>query len=150
MRPSEVRERVLADHVKLRERLDRIEGLARAAAGNGRSKPSGLREEAEGFLDRLAIHMGWEDLHLVPVLREADGWGDVRIERFAEEHREQRELLEYILRELHDRARPEAVVASNVLDFVALLRADMDDAEAVFLDPRILRDDPVSIDLMIG
>lgn len=149
MRPSEVRTRVMADHEELRGRLDRLERLALAAAA-GDDEPTELRNEAEGFLDRLSIHMGWEDLHLVPVLREADSWGEVRIERFDKEHREQRELLEYVLRELHDRARPETVVARKVLDLVALLRADMEEEESVFLDERILRDDPIAIDLFAG
>ncbi len=150
MRPSEIRERVLHDHTELHERLDRLEELARAAAAARSRKRTGLREEAESFLDRLAIHMSWEDRYLVPVLREADSWGDVRVERFDEEHREQRELLEYILRELHDGSKPESVVASNVIDFVALLRADMDDEESAFLDERVVRDDPISIDLFAG
>jgi len=149
MRPSEVRERVLADHEELRGRLERLERLALAAAA-GSDDARALRGEAESFLDRLAIHMGWEDLHLVPVLREADSWGEVRIERFGREHREQRELLEYVLRELHDERRPEPVVARRVLDLVALLRADMDEEESVFLDERILRDDPIAIDLFAG
>jgi len=149
MRPSEVRKRVLADHEELRGRLDRLERLRLAAAAES-DDAHALRDEAESFLDRLAIHMGWEDLHLVPVLREADSWGEVRIERFAREHRAQRELLEYVLRELHDRGRPEPVVARRVLDLVALLRADMEDEESVFLDERILRDDPIALDLFAG
>jgi iron-sulfur cluster repair protein YtfE (RIC family) len=146
MRPSDVRQRVLSDHEELRGRLDRLERLARAVAtGAG---PRELRAEAEALLDRLAIHMSWEDLYLVPVLREADGWGDARTARFADEHREQRELLEYVLRSLHDANRPGPVVASNVLDLVSLLRADMVDEESAFLDERLLRDDPIAIDLL--
>ena len=148
MRPSEVRERVLADHEELRHRLGPIERMARAVLAQQPCSPSALRQETEALLDRLAIHMRWEDLHLVPVLREADGWGDVRIDRFAKEHLEQRELLEYILRQLHDDDRPDDVMARNVVDFAALLRADMDDEESVFLDERVVRDDPVAIDLL--
>jgi len=147
MRPSEIRRRVLADHEELRDRLNRIERLAhRARAPHGPS-PSGLRGEAEALLDRLAIHMHWEDRYLIPVLREADGWGEVRVDRFARDHREQRELLEYVLRELHDPRRPEGVVAGKVLDLVALLREDMAEEESAFLGQRLLRDDPVAIDL---
>ena len=148
MRPSEVRDRVLSDHRHLSERLDSIEGLARGVLDDREPLPSTLREEAEALLDRLAIHMAWEDLHLVPILRAADGWGDVRTDRFAEEHREQREMLGYVLRQLHDLDRPEDVVAVNVLDLVALLRADIVAEESVFLDERVVRDDPVVIDLL--
>jgi len=147
MRPTEVREYVLADHEALREQLNRIERLAGEVRAGQAPSPSGLRGEAEALLDRLAVHMHWEDRHLVPVLREADSWGDVRVERFAREHREQRELVEYVLRELHDAHRPEDVVAGKVLDLVALLRGDMEEEESAFLDEHLLRDDPVAIDL---
>jgi iron-sulfur cluster repair protein YtfE (RIC family) len=146
MRPSDVRRRVLSDHEELRGRLDLLERLAEAVRQGGET--ARLRAEAESLLDRLAIHMSWEDLYLVPVLREADAWGEVRTARFADEHREQRELLEYVLRSLHDQSRPGPVVASNVLDFVALLRADMVDEESAFLDEHVLRDDPIAIDLL--
>jgi len=148
MRPSAVRERVLSDHQELRRRLDRIERLAREGLAGPAPAGGDLRGEAEALLDRLAIHMGWEDLYLVPVLRETDAWGDARIARFDREHREQRELLEYVLRQLHDAARPERLVAGTVLDLVVLLREDMDDEESAFLDEQLLRDDPIVVDLL--
>jgi hypothetical protein len=150
MRPSEVRERVLSDHEELRGRLAEIERMARATLGGGPGEGAGLRVRAEELLDRLAIHMSWEDRYLVPVLRTADGWGDARSGRLAREHLEQRELLEYALRQLHDADRPEAVVARNLLDLVALLREDMQDEERAFLDARLLRDDPVVVDVVTG
>jgi len=150
MKPSEVRERVLADHEELRHRLAALERIARANLGGGPGASAGLRERAEELLDRLAIHMSWEDRYLVPVLRAADGWGDARSGRLAQEHLEQRELLEYELRQLHDASRPDAVIARNLLDLTELLRADMRDEESAFLDARLLRDDPIVADVVTG
>jgi iron-sulfur cluster repair protein YtfE (RIC family) len=150
MRPSEVRERVLSDHEELRGRLAELEELARASLERGPGAGVGLRTRAEDLLDHLAIHMSWEDRYLVPVLRAADGWGEARSGRLAREHLEQRELLEYALRQLHDADRPEAVVARNLLDLVALLREDMLEEECAFLDERLLRDDPLVVDVVTG
>lgn len=150
MRPVEVRTHVLSDHEKLRQLLTRLEGLARDAIAGSRLAPGALRSEAEFLLERLGVHMTWEDDHLVPVLREADAWGEARCERFADEHREQRELLHYALAQLQDDSRPENVVAANVLDLIALLREDMQEEESVFLDERVLRDDVIGIDVDTG
>ena len=150
MRPSEIRKRVLSDHEDLRGRLAALEQVARATLAGTAGAAAGLREAAEALLDRLAVHMTWEDRYLVPVLRVADGWGDARSGRLAGEHREQRELLEYELRQLHDTSRPDAVVARNLLDFIKLLREDMQDEESAFLDERLLRDDPVVVDFVTG
>lgn len=150
MRPSEVRRHVLRDHAELRERLERLEARARDVLAGRPVSARALRADGERLLDLLATHMSWEERYLVPVLREADGFGEVRCERFAEEHREQRELLAYALRKLHDSLRPDAVIAGNLLDLVELLHADMREEESVFLDERVLRDDPISIDLFTG
>lgn len=150
MRPSEIRQHVLSDHARLRERLARIVRHADSVVRGG-SVPDGvLRMEGEALLEFLEEHMSYEDRYLVPVLRAADAWGDVREERFAAEHREQRELLAYALAQLRDASRPERVVAQNLLDLATLLAKDMEEEEAAFLDPKVVRDDPITIDLFAG
>ncbi len=79
------------------------------------------------------------------MLREADAWGDLRCAQLAEDHREQRNLLEYALRQLHDDGRPESIVAGNLLDLVAVLRDDMNEEESALLDESLLRDDVVGV-----
>lgn len=150
MRAEEVRIRVLSDHRELRERMAKLEQLA-LAVENGERLPWGvLRAEGESFLEQLAQHMRWEDLHLVPVLREIDAWGECRSSKLADEHRVQRELLEYVVHQLRDEERPESLVAGDLADLVELLRKDMDEEEAAFLAEEILRDDPVAIDAFSG
>ncbi|NNL67957.1 MAG: hypothetical protein HKP30_17040 [Myxococcales bacterium] len=150
MRPSEVRRHVLSDHAHLRERLTRIVRYAGAVVRGGSAPAGVLRMEGEALLEFMEQHMSYEDQHLVPILREADAWGDVREERFAAEHREQRELLAYALAQLVEPSRPERVVAQMLLDLAELLEKDMHEEEAAFLDPRIVRDDPITIDLFAG
>lgn len=151
MRPSEVRRRILADHEALRARLDEIDDLVTVVEGHGGERELSLRMRALELLEALECHMQWEDRHLVPVLQEScDAWGPDRVERFHTDHREQREVLRHLLRILGDRARPAGLVARGVRDFVLLLRSDMDEEEGFFLDPRVVRDDVVAIDMETG
>ena len=145
MRPSEVRQRVLADHAALRRLLDHLEQSAARVAQDEPSAVSSLRAEGERLLATLREHMGWEDRFLAPALRRADAWGEERARQLDGDHREQRELLKHVLAGLRDASRPAAVLARNLLDLVTLLRADMEHEERTLLDPRVLRDDVISL-----
>jgi hypothetical protein len=90
--------------------------------------------------------MGFEELHLARALRAADAWGRERAERLEREHREQRELLAHALDGLEDEGRPPQLLARSLVDLVRLLEDDMSGEEQALLDPRVLRDDVVSID----
>lgn len=152
MRPSEVRARVLADHEMLRARLADLDALAFAVERPqpDRTQVAKLRADSEAFLSRLAKHMDWEEAYLLPELREADSWGPQRVERFLDDHREQRELLAMILDRVRDAHRPDEVVARDIRALVGLLREDMNEEESDFLDDCVLRDDIVGIDVEAG
>lgn len=152
MEPSEIRNRVLEDHEKLRGELQRLEGLKRAA-GQPEASPHdavALRACTEAFLGRLRRHMAWEERYLLPALREADAWGEERAVRLLDDHREQVRLLDFVIERLHDEARPDALVVRDVGALVAFLLVDMDEEERDLLDPRVLRDDVIAIDLQVG
>jgi iron-sulfur cluster repair protein YtfE (RIC family) len=150
VKPSEVRERTLRDHEALRIALDRLERCCREAA-RGDLLPAGqLREAAHALIVDVERHMRWEERHLEPALREADAWGNERADRLRSDHREQREALGHVLAGLRDPGRPPALVARMLLDLIALLRDDMAEEEDLLLDPRVLRDDVVGIDVETG
>lgn len=150
MRPSEVRRRVFSDHESLRARLDEIEDLVGVVSGGDAERGLSLRMRAVELLDTLELHMQWEERFLVPVLQDSDAWGPARVERFHTEHREQREVLRHLLGVLGDNGRPASLLARSVRDFAVLLRADMDEEESVFLDPSVVRDDVVGVDVETG
>jgi iron-sulfur cluster repair protein YtfE (RIC family) len=150
MRPTEVRSRVLADHSALRLRLSSLADLSRDALEGAGARREDLRAAALNLLESLAEHMYWEDRYLAPALRRADAWGEERASQLAEDHREQRALLEYLVRGLEDRERPSLLLARNLGDLVQLLLDDMDSEEASLLDPRVLRNDVVGIDVETG
>ncbi len=141
MRPSEVRRQVLAAHAALRDNLSRLQKVAQRVLEGERSLLGALRLEGEALLKLLLEHMQWEDVNLDAALRHSDAWGGERAAQLARDHREQRELLEHALRDLHDQARPAVVLARSLVDLVELLGEDMADEEAALLDERVLRDD---------
>jgi hypothetical protein len=148
MQPSEVRERILADHAGLRRRVERLEALASEPLTTGRAAT--LRSEGLSLLEVLEEHMRWEDLYLAPALRDADAWGKEREARLKAEHREQREVLREVVSRLEDPERPDPVIQRTLLDFLEMLRADMDDEEESLVRADVLRDDPVGIDVEAG
>jgi hemerythrin-like domain-containing protein len=142
MKPSEVRERVLAEHDALRARLNHLDQAARQVLAGERALLGALRLEGEALLKLLLEHMQWEDVHLAPALLRADPAGAERAAQLAREHREQRELLEHTLRALQDQTRPTVVLARSLVDLADLLQREMADEEASLLEERVLRDEP--------
>jgi len=149
MQPSEVREKVLEDHRRLRAELERIEASARAE-DRSEDHCAALRELGESFLELLSAHMRWEDENLAPALRDADAWGEEREARLVVEHREQRAQMRQLLDRLHDSGCDAAEVAGELLGLVEWLRRDMEGEEQVTLDPDVLRDDVIAIDASDG
>jgi Hemerythrin HHE cation binding domain len=150
MLASELRRRILEDHERLRARLLVLEAQAGAVGRTGKSHAGELRNQASELLLRLRDHMHWEDLHLRPFLLVADAWGQERAEALDRDHREQRELLEFALERIQAEGHPTAIVVKTIVDLIALLRADMEDEEARVLDPSVVRDDVVGIDVETG
>jgi iron-sulfur cluster repair protein YtfE (RIC family) len=151
MRPSEIRRRVLTDHEALRGHLVGLEKLTRSVdreTTNGQARA--LRDDARALLEELSNHMRWEEHYLLPALRDADAWGEERARRLIGDHREQRQVLDLIIERLRDSGRPEALVVRDVFGLIAFLREDMDEEERDLLDPRVLRDDVVGIDVETG
>ncbi len=128
MLSTDVRARILAEHEELRRRLSRLERLARELLG-GRGTEGPLREDGRRLYEMLCAHLDFEDAHLAPALRRAAEGGRQRCDRLARDHREQRELLRYVLERLVDASRPPVVLARDLLALAELLRSDMADEE---------------------
>jgi iron-sulfur cluster repair protein YtfE (RIC family) len=150
MEPSKVRQRVLADHERLRRDVDQIEGFANEIIEGLRMPISALRAEAKELVAQLRAHMHWEESYLLPALRDADAWGAERADHLVRDHREQRDRLDFIAARLRDATRPGDLVARDVVHLVDLLREDMRVEELELLDERVLRDDIVAIDVVTG
>jgi len=149
MRPSNVRQRILKEHGELRERLDELERHAEALRREGAAALQEALARARAFYDQLRAHTELEDDILVPAMREADAWGDVRAEGLLEHHREQRTQL----RELSGEAAGEIApgdLAARLEQLIEEVRADMKHEESGILSTDLLRDDPIGINVEGG
>ena len=149
MRLVEMRDRLMRDHAALRARVARVESLSRAALSSA-SGIQELRAEARELIRALEQHIGWEDEHVLPVLSDVDEWGPERVQRMQADHLEQRELLRYANSVLDDPSRALELLARTTLDLARLLQDDMEDEEQAVLDPSVLRDDVVGVDVETG
>ncbi len=138
--PSEVRERILADHVVLRRMLERLEVRARRVLQQPGRRASGLYDELRVLQERLRRHFELEERILVPTLRATDAWGAERVAQFHEEHARQREIMDRFSRAGE---HPPVELALMAWGFVRLMLEDMAEEEKISLNERVLRDDPI-------
>lgn len=141
MSAQTIRTVLLNGHAWLREQADRVEQLSALGA-----EPE-LRKAIASLCDSLLGHMEVEELILRPALRRIDAWGDARIARLEADHEAQRIRVRLLRRAANDPSRPLAEIQESTAAFLADLREDMQAEEAELLNPELLRDDPVSIEL---
>jgi len=147
MKPSAVRARILHEHEEIRSLVEGLErAIVKLRAGEA-DAVAAARSAGDALRERLFDHIDLEDAILAPALREADAWGPVREEQLLKHHREQRE-------QLRDLERLEALHPDELREklqwLVDDLRDDMKHEENALLDPDLLRDDVVGIDVSDG
>jgi hypothetical protein len=130
MDPKAVRDRILEDHDRLRAQPAEIESLADCFEKAGAEVGAELREHGVALCEQFAAHLAYEDAQLVPILRAIPGRGDALADRLAREHREQRELLHFLVGRLGQQRRPTTLIARELLSLCAYLREDMAHEEA--------------------
>lgn len=140
MKPREIRRCILTEHTFLRHILDELDQRAfRVLEGREDELPA-LRECGLLLHAKFAEHLTFEDRFLAPALRAAGGAGIGHAKHLAEDHREQRELLDYILSGLRDRSRPALVVAGELRSLVELILDDMAHEEIEIINASVLPD----------
>jgi hemerythrin-like domain-containing protein len=140
MKATEIRDRILEQHEELREMLADLETLAKEFQPGGPVAAAPLRERGLALYAKLSDHLDFEDDLLVAALRAVGEGGEERAEDLAAEHREQRELLEFLIDRLTHERRPTVLVARELRGFIECLREDMEDEEATLLVPEVLAD----------
>ena len=140
MSASRVRERVLRDHEYLRVLLDEVDRQAFRASRGAKGGAGMLRALGLHLLKRFSEHLALEDRLLAPALRRAGPAGCERAERLDADHRDQRDLLDYLLDKVSDPSRPAAVLAAEWRSFVELLLDDMAQEELTIVERELLED----------
>jgi iron-sulfur cluster repair protein YtfE (RIC family) len=140
MRVSRVRKRILSDHEYLRGLVGELDQqVFRVAAGSDEGVGM-LRSLGLQLLRQFSEHLAVEDRFLAPALRRAGPAGRERAEQLDADHREQRELLDYLLDKARDQSRPAALLAADWRSFVELLLDDMAQEERTILESELLED----------
>lgn len=135
-----VRQLVLDEHALLRPMLDEIERLADRFEQGDESVGRPLRQLGFDFYKRFSGHLELEEQQLSARLRRLGDRGRRLADRLDHEHREQRELLSYLLGRLGDSTTPTLLVARELRNFVAYVRLDMQHEEQDLLTPEALSD----------
>ncbi len=133
MDQTEVRDRIVNDHGRLRERLAEIETLADRFEKGGTEVGEELREHGTAFCEVFAAHLSFEDAQLSPILHAIPTRGPDLADRLAREHCEQRELLYFLVGRLEQENRPTTLIARELRSFCEDIRADMTHEESTLL-----------------
>jgi hypothetical protein len=89
------------------------------------TRAGGVAPEPASSGARFASHLSFEDAQLAPILRAIPGNGDALADRLAREHREQRELLHYLVGRLRQESRPTTLITRELTSLCEYLRQDM-------------------------
>ena len=139
MTPREVRERILDDHAGLREQLEEIGALYGRLEGGSAEVGGELRERGAALYEIFDAHLKLEDEQLAPVLRTIPKMGRELAERLEREHREQRELIHFLLGRLEEPERPTTQVAKELQAFADYLKLEMTHEESAILSHQLLQ-----------
>jgi iron-sulfur cluster repair protein YtfE (RIC family) len=138
---SDVRGEITAQHAELRELVSEIEAVAKRfenATGSAPDIGSQLRERGLALYEKFGAHLKREQELVEPVLRESGPEGERRAERLQREHREQRELLGYLMGRLEAHPEPTILIARELQHFASFLRYEMDQEEQTLLSSPLL------------
>jgi iron-sulfur cluster repair protein YtfE (RIC family) len=147
LRPSQIRARILREHIALRSTLDRIAAQALQVSA-GEAPPEQLLQLAQELYGELREHIDFEDALLVPALRDVDAWGAIRASELERHHREQRDSLRVLA--VESTSQTPSALAVSVTGLIAELRADMSGEDCALLSSELLRDDLVALDASGG
>ncbi|MGM0575343.1 MAG: hemerythrin domain-containing protein [Myxococcota bacterium] len=147
---SKVAERILEEHVEMRQQLDEIESLCRRSPSELQSVLGELRSRARTMLDRLVGHMALEDDVLVPALRENTNWGYICTRELERYHREQRQQMRKLREMLAEDHTPAQELTREIMVLGELMREDMRHEEEDLLKPTVIDDSVVGIDVETG
>ncbi len=135
-----VRGLVLGEHAELRPMLEEIEMLAERFETRDESVGRTLRQRGFDFHKRFSGPLELEERDLAPRLRCAGDRGRKLAEHLGHEHREQRELLQYLLARLGESTIPTLLIARELRNFVSYVRLDMEHEEGDLLAEDVLHD----------
>jgi len=146
--PSEVRRKVLSQHREIEQILAELEAGV-AQLGDGAVNSEQVKRAAYALRGILELHMNFEELHMVPAITEADGFGPERARHLHTEHQEQRKELDHLVDAIRE-ANSIDELAQGVAKLSEMLRDDIEEEEREYVTDRLLRDNIIPTDTFGG
>jgi hypothetical protein len=146
---STARRGILAQHVRIRELLERARSVADKALDEAPLSADAVASAIGDIRATLDVHLRFEEKVLCEILEDDLPLGPERATRLREDHAKQRATLAT----LHDEARaaPQRPILAAKLAFLASwLLDDMEEEERSLLTPEVVRDDIVAVDQCDG
>lgn len=131
--------RILWQHNRIRALLAHARAVAEAALDGDPSPPDVLVSAIGDVRSIMEVHLAFEEVVLLPLLRDDPPTGRERADRLLDEHSRQRAVLASLYREA--RAHPELPTLAAKLAFLtSWLLADMAEEERCLLIPEVIHD----------
>lgn len=133
---EEVRARVTTDHLMLRSLVRALVAVAEAGVEDERQRAL-LRDLLSQLCSEIEQHLAFEERALVPLLRDADAWGLVRVAELEQEHADQRAIVAALLADAFAAGTPRDLI-DDILGFTARLERDIAEEERDLLSVEAL------------
>jgi hemerythrin-like domain-containing protein len=146
--PSEVRRKVLSQHREIEQMLSELEAGV-AQLGDGGVDAEQVKRAAYALRGILELHMNFEELHMLPAITEADGFGPERARHLNTEHQEQRKQLDLLVETIREASSIDDL-ASSVAKLAQMLRDDIEGEERDYVTDKLLRDSIIPSDTFGG
>lgn len=146
--PSEVLQKVLTQHREIEKMLSELEVGARQLR-EGEEEADRVKRAAYALRGILELHMTFEEAHMVPAIKEADGFGPERVRHLHAEHAEQRAHLDRLVHAILDTRSP-TEIEKGVADLAEMLRKDIEEEEEHYVNEKLLRDSLMPTDTFGG
>jgi hemerythrin-like domain-containing protein len=138
----EVRRRLAADHALLRSLTRALIAVTRAAKRDEKHRAV-IRDVLGQLCTEVERHFEYEEEVIVPLLREVDAWGQVRVEQLHAEHAEQRSVLVALAEDAQDGVRNMEDLAEEIVWFFQRFEQEMADEEERLLSAEALGAEPI-------
>lgn len=138
---SAIRREIVGQHAGLTTLLDEVEDLARRFEEELEEVPADadeLRARGLALYETFGTHLDSEQELLEPALRKAGPEGERLARRLCNEHREQRELLGYLIGRIEQHPEPTILIARELQNFAVFLRIEMATEEKTMLSEALL------------
>lgn len=146
--PSEVRTKVLSQHREIEQMLSELEAGV-AQLGQGGVDAEQVKRAAYALRGILELHMNFEEAHMVPAIKEADGFGPERVRHLHADHAQQRQELDRLVDTIREARSPDDLTAS-VKRLADMLRNDIEEEEREYVTDKLLRDNIIPTDTFGG